>query len=386
MSQYFTHDLISQMVVFQAFMLLILLTNLWLTHRARKHCLPSQLPEVSILVPARNEEVTIEACLRSLLEQDYPGFEVLVLDDQSTDATPLTLLRLAAEYPNLIVMNGAPVPEGIAGKNWACAQLAEQATGELLLFTDADTVHQPGMLKGLVGAMLGEKADMLSGFPRQEVKSWGERLLVPFFTWASLNFIPLGLAYKLRSTVLSVAVGQMMIFKRDTYQTVGGHAALGTSFLDDILLARRIKAAGRRWRVLSISDLVSCRMYRSSQRAYEGLTKSLFGAFGYRLLPYVFIVLWLVYLAWVPIVVSALWLARLAPLANPVILLACLVLAFLTWLIAYIEIRVPFYLALLYPFTILSNAWVMLRSLVFTLGGKLRWKDRPLDKPRWKWL
>jgi hypothetical protein len=127
-------------------------------------------------------------------------------------------------------------------------------------------------------------------------------------------------------------------------------------------------------------------MYRSSQRAYEGLTKSLFGAFGYRLLPYVFIVLWLVYLAWVPIVVSALWLARLAPLANPVILLACLVLAFLTWLIAYIEIRVPFYLALLYPFTILSNALVMLRSLVFTLGGKLRWKDRPLDKPRWKWL
>ena len=386
MSQYFTHDLISQMVVFQAFMLLILLTNLWSTHRARKHNLPSQLPKVSILVPARNEEVTIETCLRSLLVQDYPDFEVLVLDDQSTDATPLILLRLVAEYPNLIVLNGAPAPQKIAGKNWACAQLAERATGELLLFTDADTVHQPGMLAGIVGAMLGERADMLTGFPRQVVKSWGERLLVPFFTWASLNFIPLGLAYLMRSTVLSIAVGQLMIFKRDAYEMVGGHAALGTNFLDDILLARRIKAAGLRWRVLSIADLVSCHMYRSSQMAYEGLTKSLFGAFSYRLLPYLFIILWLVIMTWMPIAVFCLWIAGLAPLADPTVLLVCLGLGLLTWLIPYLEIRLPIYLALLYPLTILANAWVMLRSLVFTLGGKLRWKDRALGKPKWKWL
>ena len=195
MIQYFTRDLISQMVVFQAFMLLILLSNLWLTHRARKHRLPSQLPKVSILVPARNEEVTIEACLRSLLAQDYPDFEVVVLDDQSTDNTAAILQRLAAENPRFERAQWFPSTQKIAGKNWACTQLAEQAAGELLLFTDADTVHQPGMLNGMVGAMLGEKADMLTGFPRQVVKSWGERLLVPFFTWASLNFIPLGLAY-----------------------------------------------------------------------------------------------------------------------------------------------------------------------------------------------
>jgi chlorobactene glucosyltransferase len=196
----------------------------------------------------------------------------------------------------------------------------------------------------------------------------------------------LGLAYKLRSTVLSIAVGQLMIFKRDAYETVGGHAALGTNFLDDIVLARRIKAAGLRWRVLSISDLVSCRMYRSSQRAYEGLTKSLFGAFGYRLLPYLFVVLWLLIMTWVPIVVSALRVADMAPLADPQMLLVCLGLGLLTWLIPYLEIRVPFYLVFIYPVTILANAWVMMRSLVFSLGGKLRWKDRALDKPKWKWL
>lgn len=386
MIQYFTRDLISQIVVFQAFMLLILLTNIWITHRARRHSLPSKLPKVSIMVPARNEEITIEACLRSLLVQDYPDFEVFVLDDQSTDATLSIVQRLAAEYLRLRVLNGAPATQKIAGKNWACAQLAEQAKGEYFLFTDADTMHQPGMLAGVVGAMLGEKADMLTGFPRQVVKTWGERLLVPFFTWASLNFIPLGLAYLMRSTVLSVAVGQLMIFKRDAYQVVGGHAALGTNFLDDIVLARHIKAAKLRWRVLSIADLVICRMYRNSQKAYAGLTKSLFGAFDYRLLSYLFVILWLVSMTWVPLVVSTLWLAGLAPLANPVVLLACLGLGLFTWLIAYIEIRVPIYLALLYPLTILVNAWVMLRSLVFTLTGKLRWKDRALEKPRWKWL
>jgi CBS domain containing-hemolysin-like protein len=99
-----------------------------------------------------------------------------------------------------------------------------------------------------------------------------------------------------------------------------------------------------------------------------------------------FVILWLVYMTWVPIVVSFLWLAGRAPLANPFVLLVCLGLGLLTWLITYIEILVPVYLALLYPITILANAWVMLRSLVFTLGGKLRWKDRPLDKPKWKWM
>jgi len=184
MIQYLTHDLISQMVVFQAVMLLILLTNLYLTHRARRHPLPPVPPKVSILVPARNEDITIEVCVRSLLAQDYPDYEVLVLDDQSTDGTPGILRKLAVENERLKVLTGSPAPIGIAGKNWACTQLAEQAKGDLLLFTDADTVHQPGMMGGIVSALLGEKADMLTGFPRQVVKSWGERLLVPFFTWS----------------------------------------------------------------------------------------------------------------------------------------------------------------------------------------------------------
>ncbi|MCJ7696239.1 MAG: glycosyltransferase family 2 protein [Anaerolineaceae bacterium] len=386
MTQYLVYDLILHIVVFQLVILVVSVSNIWLTHRARQHKMPSELPKVSILVPARNEEVNIAACVRSLLSQDYPDFEVLVLDDQSTDNTPAILQQVAREDPRLKVIMGSTPPVGQVGKNWACAQLASQAQGDLLYFTDADTVHQPQTLHTVVTALLGEKADVLTGFPRQLVGTWGERLLVPFFSWASLSFIPLWLAYWLRSQALSIAVGQMMLFRREAYQAVGGHAALGKNFLDDIGLVRRIKKAGLRWRVLSIADLVKCRMYQSSKKAYEGLTKSLFGALGYRLLPYLFITLWLLIMTWVPIVVFGLWLAGLAPLADPALLLVCLGLALLTWLFPLAEIRAPLYLVLFYPIIILANAWAMLGSLIFTLGGKLRWKDRALEKPRWKWL
>ena len=96
-----------------------------------------------------------------------------------------------------------PLLKGQVGKNWACSQLAHQAQGELFFFTDADTLHQPGTLRAIVTALMGEQADLLTGFPRQEVHTWGERLLVPFFSWALLCFIPLALAYRLRLPVLS---------------------------------------------------------------------------------------------------------------------------------------------------------------------------------------
>ena len=386
MMYYLTHDLIAHITVFQAIMLLIVLTNIYFSHRARRHSLPDKLPRVSILVPVRDEEVTIEACLCSLMGQTYADFEVLVLDDQSSDSTPVILQQIALEDDRLKVLKGSPAPPGIAGKNWACAQLAGQATGELLFFTDADTVHQTNMLAEIVSSMLGEKADMMTGFPRQVVKTWGERLLVPFFTWSSLNFIPLGLAYQLRTSVLSIAVGQMMVFKREAYQAVGGHTTLGTDILDDIVLARRINQSGLRWRVLSIADLIRCRMYRSNREACEGLTKNLFGAFGCRLLPFLFTIAWLIIMTWVPLVVFALWLAGYAPMVDPPVLISCLVLALLTWVFPLAEIHIPLFLVFLYPIIILAITWVMLRSMVFSLSGKLRWKNRVLEKPGWKWL
>src|SRR5512136_978570 len=142
MTTYFTHDLVLHLIVFQAVMLVILLDNIWITRRARRHSPPQEFPMVSVLVPARNEERNITICVQSLLAQDYPCFEVLVLDDQSTDGTRGILERIAGSHSELRLLDGEPPSDELVGKNWACYQLARQARGDLLFFTDADTWHR----------------------------------------------------------------------------------------------------------------------------------------------------------------------------------------------------------------------------------------------------
>lgn len=386
MVDYLTHDLIYHLIIFQAVILLIILSNVWITRRVRHHSPPEVFPMVSILIPARNEERSIASCVQSLLAQDYPSFEVLVLDDQSSDGTRAILEKMVINQPTLRILHGEPPSGNQIGKNWACSQLARQAQGEVLFFTDADTLSRSDTLKTIVTSLLGEQADLLTGFPRQEVHTWGERLLVPFFSWAFLSFVPLTLAYKLQLPFLSIAVGQMMLFRREAYQEIGGHECVSSSVVDDISLARKIKEKRLRWRVSYIADLVSSRMYHSSREAIDGFTKNLFAAFDYRLLPFLFAFIWLFVMFWDPLVVLALTRSGAIPQVQQTAIFTCLALSILLWLIPYIEMCIPFFFAFLYPFTILANIGVAFRSLVHTLGGRLTWKDRTLARTRWKWL
>lgn len=383
---YLTHDLIIHLILFQLVALVVILSNIIILHRARRHPPPEVLPMVSILIPARNEEHNIGRCIQSLLAQDYPAFEILVLDDQSTDGTLAILRQMAESQPELQVLTGSSPPENQLGKNWACTQLARAARGDLLLFTDADTFHQPQSLRELVTALIGEQADLITGFPRQQVISWTEKLLVPFFTWASISFIPLWLAYRVRSPFLSVAVGQMMLFRREAYQQIGGHETLGNAIVDDISLARKIKAAGLRWRVVRLSDLISCRMFHGGWGAVQGFTKNLFAAFDFRLFSYLFVFLWLAVLFWTPIIVLASMSLGQAPNARADQLMICMGLSLLLWIIPFLETGIPLYLAFLYPVTILANEGIAFRSMIFSLTGRLTWKGRTLAKPNWKWF
>jgi chlorobactene glucosyltransferase len=386
MADHLTHDLIIHLVVFQAVVLLVILSNLRMIHRSRRHVPPSVFPKVSILVPVRNEKRSIADCVQSLLAQDYPSFEVVVLDDQSEDGTASILERIAESQPKLRVLVGAPPPGDQLGKNWACSQLARQAQGDLFFFTDADTLHHPGTLRAIVTALMGEHADLLTGFPRQEVHTWGERLLVPFFSWALLSFNPLILAYRLRLPVLASAVGQVMLFRREAYLAVGGHARMGSSIVDDLMLARQIKAAGMRWRVVYVADLISCRMYRENRQAIDGFAKNLFAAFDFRLLPFLFAFLWLAVMFWEPIIVLSLMIFGQAPQARAIELVACIGLSMLLWLLPYADMRIPLGLAFLYPLTILSIEVVALLSIQRSLCGRLSWKGRSIPRPRWRWL
>jgi chlorobactene glucosyltransferase len=227
---------------------------------------------------------------------------------------------------------------------------------------------------------------MLTGFPRQEMGSWGERLLVPFFSWAFLCFTPLWLAYRLRLPALSSAVGQMMLFHRQAYHAIGGHADVGPYPVDDLMLARRIKAAGLRWRVAYITELVTSRMYKGSREAFHGFTKNFFAAFDFRLLPYLFVFIWLAVMFWKPLILLAWSTFGATTQARLEELVLCVGLALSLWLISFFVLRIPPALAFLYPVIILAIEVVAVLSLLLSLRGRLTWKERLLVHPRWKWF
>ncbi|RME90046.1 MAG: glycosyltransferase [Anaerolineae bacterium] len=362
------------------------ITNARYLRRFGDHTPSRHFPYVSVLVPARNEAENIEACVRSLLAQDYPNFEVLVLNDHSTDETGDILTRLARLDPRLRVFDGEALPLGWLGKHWACHQLAQRARGDLLLFTDADTRHHPSMLRESVSALLSEDVDLLTAFPLEEVVTWGEKLILPFMALGILAFLPLRLARRLRRPGLSVTIGQFMLFRRSAFEAVGGYASVRAKVVDDVALGRRIIANGFRWYLVDGTERVRCRMYRGFWDAIEGFTKNVFAFFEYRVVFYL--------LAWAWVILAFLQpplalLSRLLgePLTQFPFDLAVVAVAETITLfrVAYKRFGFPAYLAFFYPLTVLLFALIALRSLAFTVLGTATWKGRSLARPALRW-
>jgi len=372
-------------VVFLACLVLIAITNLWLLRKRLGTYSPARYgPRVSILVPARNEQKNIVPCVESLLAQEYENFEVIVLDDQSDDKTVSLLRERFAGHPRLIVLHGGPPPSGWVGKSWACHQLAQYASGELLLFTDADTRHHPRTLAHAVGALTAENLDFLSLFVHEEVGSWSERLIIPVIPWSILSFLPLGLAYSTRWAALSAANGQFLLFRRSAYEAIGGHEAVRQSAVEDLALARRVKQSGLRWRLLDGTDLVRCRMYRSYHELSEGLTKNLLAAFGYRLGWFIFIWLWLGVMTFEPLIIVLSHLIGM-PLGDVRPATMAVGLSLGLWGVSHRRWGYPVAWALGYPVSIALVIWLAWRSLLRTVRGQATWKERVLPRVPWRW-
>ncbi|CAG0930428.1 chlorobactene glucosyltransferase [Thermoflexales bacterium] len=373
-------DHVGGIVVFLTILLLISLVNLLTLKRLGQFSPPSRFPRVSLLLPARNEARNIEACTRSLLGQDYPDFEVIVLDDESTDGTGEILRRLAPEEARLRVIQGLPLPAGWLGKNWACHQLAQAATGDYLLFTDADTRHTSTMLRDAIAAALATQADLLSGLPRQEVKTWSEQLLVPLLAWSFMAFIPLALAERLPAAFLSISIGQFLLFRRSAYAAIKGHASVRHQIVEDFALTRHIKRAGLRWRFVDATPRIHCRMYQNFREVFAGLSKNLFVIFGN---------LFFFAVAWIALLLAFLeppliLLLALLGLTLPSQLVGLSILAIgqaiLLWGITDLRFGFPRKQAVFYPITIGLSIVIGLRSLVahyFKRG--VTWKGRAVS-------
>ncbi|HEV2661476.1 MAG TPA: glycosyltransferase, partial [Ktedonobacteraceae bacterium] len=330
-------------------------------------------PLLSILVPARNEERCIEACVYSLVSQNYERLEVLVLDDASSDATAAIVQRIIDELPKeqkerLRLLSGAPLPAGWVGKNFACHQLAQQARGDYLLFTDADTVHAPGMAGAVLATMHERNVALLTGQPEMVAGSLGELLIVPLLNFTILTLLPIALIPRRPETSLATGNGQLLCFQRATYEKIGGHAALKERILEDVLLARAVKAAGQRMIFVDALLLVRCRMYASFAEVWAGFSKNLFAFYSYNL-PFALIALLLNLALFVlpPLILLAALLLALPALVIYYVLSAYLLAVLMRVLLALRFTRrqrgVALLLCLLHPLSILLECLILLNSI-----------------------
>jgi chlorobactene glucosyltransferase len=233
--------------------------------------LPQQQPHVSVLIPARNEASRIAGCLDGLVVQSYREFDVIVIDDHSTDGTAALVESYHHRLPALTIMRGEPLPYGWFGKNWACWQASKHAQGEWLLFLDADVVPDPRLLATLVAT--AEQHDVVSLLPLNLVGSATERLVLPAFFGLLGAIFPLKEVNRKQSPV-AFAIGQCLMFRRNVYDAIGGHRAVRASILEDMHLARLTKQRHFDLFVAEAPDLLAVRMYTGWYSVLEGLAKN----------------------------------------------------------------------------------------------------------------
>ncbi|MFZ0135990.1 MAG: glycosyltransferase family 2 protein [Candidatus Sulfotelmatobacter sp.] len=229
-------------------------------------------PSVSVIVPARNEEVCLGACLQSLIEQSGVPLEIIVVDDHSTDCTREIALSFSNQHVRVI--EAGPLPSGWTGKNNAVTAGSKAATSEWLLFTDADTIHRPGSLARSLEEAQRHGASLLSYSPEQIVKTFCEKAIMPVvFAELAANYRPSQVSDP--NSPAAAANGQYILITREAYDAVGGHAAVAGNLLEDVALARAVKRSGRQIIFRYAADAVQTRMYRSFAQLREGWTKNL---------------------------------------------------------------------------------------------------------------
>ena len=347
---------------------------------------PEDAPMVSVLVPARNEARNIEACVGSLLRQEYPNFELIVLDDHSEDGTGAIVERLFAAHPRVKtrLMRGTTLPEGWTGKGWACQQLAGASCGDFLFFTDADTTHAPGLLAAAVAHARKTRASLLSAWPRFLTGTLGEMLIVPVIAIIGLTMAhhwlvdvlqhwP-SLAKRLGARVTRVmggANGQFMFFTREAYEEIGGHASVRAHVVEDVALGREIAARmGEGMRLVNCDSVrfSTVRMYRSFGESWDGFSKNLRAAFDrQRVLFWLFFAS--LFFVWLLPSVAWLWDWGTITICNALLVWT------LRWLVT-LRLRMSPLSALLHPFSIAVFMGIALNSWRLSHGKGVTWKGR----------
>ncbi len=338
-------------------------------------------PAVSVCIPARNEESNIEACVRSVLASVDASVEVLVYDDQSTDATPTILARLVAEDSRVRVVPTQSLPDGWNGKQWGCERMGRAAHGTWVLFTDADVRFEPDCVARTLARAESLGADLLSTVPRQVTASWAEHAVIPLISFVLLSYLPMGRMRNTASPAASGACGQFILARREAWAASGGHAAFRASMHDGIKMPRAFRSAGFRTDLFDGTDLVECRMYRGLGQVWRGFAKNAYEGLGSPALLLFVTVLhgcavllpWVTLLAWLAGAVVAPWVPWVAALT--------IVAGFAQRLVLARRFVHSWASVALHPVGIAMLTAIQWHSLWLHLTGRRAWKGRTAGVP-----
>lgn len=341
------------------------------------------LPNVTVVIPARDEAANIASCMQSVLRSDYPSLELVVVNDRSSDETGIIAHEVARRDPRARVIDAPPLPEGWLGKQWACVQGAAAARGELLCFTDADTTHGSDLLNRSVTLMRTRGLDFTTVAGRQTLVTFWERVVQPqVFTLLAMRYGGPGEVNRSSRTVDKIANGQFMLFTRAAYDDIGGHAAVRAKVAEDLALAQLLFERGKHAAVVLGLEQLSTRMYGSLSDIVRGWMKNVyagaldavpFGWAGRALLPLALLLVPFAMLA--PVVVLLLSAAGLASPTALVWSALCTGIMLLWWGFAYlVAARLSPLYALAFPLGAAVTAYIILRAV--SRGRRVEWKGR----------
>ena len=335
-----------------------------------------EIESVSILIPARNEERSIESCVKAALASRQSIIEVIVLDDHSSDRTAQIVRRLARHDKRLRLSSAPPLPAGWCGKQFACSVLASLAAHPVLCFIDADVQLTPTGVARMTAALRKSGAGLISGFPLQITQTPLEQLLLPLMHFLLLGFLPVFGMRKLLAPAFGAGCGQMFVADREAYRKSGGHSAIRSSRHDGVTLPRAFRRAGIMTELCDATQLASCRMYQNAHEVFFGLLKNATEGLASpgRILPFSILLLVgqvLPLLLWLYAVTLS-HSSRLQAIA-----LAALVASYLPRMIAVFRFKQPIFAALFHPLailTLLGIQWYALIRSVFHIPST--WKGR----------
>ena len=336
--------------------------------------------KISVLIPVRNEERNIEECIEQLLNSCHSIHEIIICDDRSQDNTP-TILKQYRTHPLIKIKQSPPLPQGWIGKPHACHCLASYASGDILLFIDADVRIKPDGIHRIVDLMRrrswdGQRSDIVTAVPQQQMVGRMEKLLLPLLLLSYTSWLPMIFVRLFQTTKMTAANGQVLAITRTCYDQLGGFAAIRKHIVDDMALCRRAKEHGAHVLFADGQDIAQCRMYHSRKEIWEGFSKNIYRGIGGKISNLLLLILLYTSSFVFPYLALCLSLASLLPSSWFFPALFAVFCNLMLRILLAKRYNHTWWSILLHPFAVLYCLSIAINSYWWNLRGNILWRGR----------